>query len=93
MIKVGFLSEVFYENAWPNTTPGEAYSIGPFNTQSNHDFSNNFCALQKHALLSVISFHILTLGGRNKLPGIQRNLKIDCLFKGIHNGNRDTQKK
>ena len=42
--------------------------------------------------MNVVSFHILTSGGRNKLPGIQRNLKIDCLFKGIHTGNRETQK-
>jgi hypothetical protein len=80
------------ENAWPHTTPGEAYLIGPFNTQWNHDFFNNFCAFQKHALLSAISFHILTSGGRNKLAGIPKNLKIDCLFKGIQIGNRDTQK-
>ena len=42
--------------------------------------------------MSVVSFHILTSGGRNKLPGIPKILKIDCLFKGIHIGNRDTQK-
>ena len=91
-IKVGFLFRVFHENAWPNTTPGEAYFIGFFNTQSNHYLFNNFCAFQQHALLSVVSFHIRTSGGRNKLPGITKNLKIDCLFSGIHIGNGDTQK-
>ena len=25
--KVGFLGKVFYENAWPNPTPGEAYFL------------------------------------------------------------------
>ena len=90
---MGFLFRVFYENAWPNTTPSEAYLIRFFNTQLNHYFFNNFCAFQQHALLSVVSFHIRTSGGRNKLPGITKNLKIDCLFKGIHIGNRETPKK
>ena len=89
---MGFLFRVFYENAWPNTTPSEAYLIGFFNTQLNHYFFNNFCAFQQHALLSVVSLHIRTSGGRNKLPGITKNLKIDCLFRGIHIGNGDTQK-
>ena len=78
--KVGFLFRVFYENAWPHTTPGEAYLIGFFNTQSNQYFFNNFCAFQQHALLRAISFHIRSSGGRNKLPGIPKHLKIDCLF-------------
>ena len=91
-IKVGFLFKVFYENAWPNTTPSEAYLIRFFNTQQNHYFFNNFCAFQQHALLSVVSFRIRTSGGRNKLPGITKNLKIDCHFKEIHIGNGDTQK-
>ena len=78
--KVGFVFRVFYENAWPNTTPGEAYLIGPFNTPYNYEFFNNFCAFQQHALLHAISFHILTSGGRDKLPGIPNHLKIDCIF-------------
>ena len=71
----GIPFRVFYENAWPNTTPSEAYLIGFFNTQQNHYFFNNFCAFQQHALLSVVSFHIRTSGGRNKLPGIPKKLE------------------
>ena len=37
-------------------------------------------------------FHIMTPGGRKKLPGIQRNLKIDCLLKGIVFGKMERQK-
>ena len=42
--------------------------------------------------MNVFSLHILTPGGRKKLPGIQKNLKIDCIFKGIHDGKKETQR-
>ena len=35
----------------------------------------------------------MTPGGRTKLPGIQKNLKFDCLLRGIPFGKKATQKK